>query len=85
MRRPWVRFPPPAPKILIKTGDTMKKILPCMQCLVEKGKPQFFELVNVSNDGIMSFTCQNGHIQKILTQNFKFEILIEYAISLYAS
>lgn len=61
-------------------GVKVKKILPCMKCLQEKGKPNFnMELQEFKDNGVYVYKCSQGHESYIVDQVFKFERLFDIA------
>lgn len=56
----------------------MRLLIPCMQCLQERGTPsEEFARVEFRDDGRYELTCSNGHQTTTVLQQQKFEVLFD--------
>jgi hypothetical protein len=56
----------------------VKVFAPCMQCLIELGRPSFEPIIgDYFDDGVAYITCSAGHKTAHLIQSSKFEMLLE--------
>lgn len=47
---------------------------PCMKCLQELGRPEYFTHIQLNDDATWELTCPTGHKTQVALQNPKFEI-----------
>jgi hypothetical protein len=57
----------------------MQQIISCIEC-VKKYQSSEVVSLQITNDGIYSFKCKNGHDNHIFSQNPKFETLIDMGV-----